>query len=126
MANRVIWRDIPLVEYPAILHSHPLNNNIFIINYLFLFLSLVYNNDQWSLGFVADSNTIGTNDYQLMFQERLNKLRNEVSEKYISDRQTSSAQEMKLQRYISTLLHDLHVSYQSKLSLQEQLLEQCK
>ena len=85
--------------------------------------SLVYNNDQWSLGFVADSNTIGTNDYQLMFQERLNKLRNE---KYISDRQTSSAQEMKLQRYISTLLHDLHVSYQSKQSLQQQLLEQCK
>ena len=61
-----------------------------------------------------------------MFQKRLNKLRNEVSEKYINDRQTSSAQEMKLQRYISTLLHDLHVSYQSKQSLQEQLLEQCK
>ena len=94
-----------------------------LLIYIIYSLSLVYNNDQWSLGFVADSNTIGTNDYQLMFQERLNKLRNEVSEKY---KQTSSVQEMKLQRYISTLLHDLHVSYQSKQSLQEQLLEQCK
>ena len=87
---------------------------------LSLSLSLVLNNDQWSLGFVADSNIIGTKDYQLIFQERLKKLRNEVST------QTSSAQEMKLQRYISTLLHDLHVSYQSKQSLEQQLSEQCK
>ena len=67
-----------------------------------------------------------TNSISKLQQEKETQLRNEMSEKYISDTQTSSAQEMKLQRYISTLLHDLQVSYQFKQSLQEQLLEQCK
>lgn len=61
----------------------------------------------------------------MIFEDRLKILRKELSETNINKKQTSFDQEKSLQRYISTLLHDLHTSFQSKQLLQQELLEQC-
>ena len=88
--------------------------------FYFLSLSLsVLTEGQWSVGAVLESTALTSEDYQ---QKHLPLLKtrqwwaNQLVE-YPTER------EVKLQRYVQSLLHDLQVSQQNKQSLQEALLE---
>ena len=87
--------------------------NILIAYLLYLFL-LVFNNDEWTAGFVLDSNGISWS-YQRLYQ--LYKQMTEVTEP--NKEQDVQYPSKELQH---SLLHDLQVSQHTIKSLQEALL----
>ena len=87
--------------------------NILIAYLLYLFL-LVFNNDEWTAGFVLDSNGISWS-YQRLYQ--LYKQMTEVTEPNKEQDVQYTSKELQ-----HSLLHDLQVSQHTIKSLQEALL----
>ena len=88
-----------------------------------MFSRIVLNDDQWSVGFVLDSNELTSTDN---YQQRVLKQLTEVRRQWIEQQQTKSTQDNLSTK--ETVLQtnyqdDLLVAQQNIQSLQERLLE---
>ena len=88
-----------------------------------MFSHIVLNDDQWSVGFVLDSNELTSTDN---YQQRVLKQLTEVRREWIEQQQTKSTQDNLSTK--ETVLQtnyrdDLLVAQQNIQSLQERLLE---
>ena len=88
-----------------------------------MFSHIVLNDDQWSVGFVLDSNELTSTDN---YQQRVLKQLTEVRRQWIEQQQTKSTQDNLSTK--ETVLQanyqdDLLVAQQNIQSLQERLLE---
>ena len=88
-----------------------------------MFSHIVLNDDQWSVGFVLDSNELTSTDN---YQQRVLKQLTEVRRQWIEQQQTKSTQDnlsTKETALQANYRDDLLVAQQNIQSLQERLLE---
>ena len=88
-----------------------------------MFSHIVFNDDQWSVGFVLDSNELTSTDN---YKQRVLKQLTEVRRQWIEQQQTKSTQDnlsTKETVLQTNYLDDLLVAQQNIQSLQERLLE---
>ena len=88
-----------------------------------VFSGIVLNDDQWSVGFVLDSNELTSTDN---YQQRVLKQLTEVRRQWIEQQQTKSTQDNLLAKETvppTNYRDDLLVAQENIQSLQERLLE---